>query len=64
MNKSRLIGGIICLVLGIFLLVLGFALDPEEVWLTVGNISIPGIILGIAGLVLLVTAGQSRKESK
>jgi uncharacterized membrane protein YbhN (UPF0104 family) len=63
MNTGRLIAGIICLVVGLFLLVLGFALDPEKVWLTVGNVSIPGILLGIAGLVLVFTAGMGKKES-
>jgi uncharacterized membrane protein YbhN (UPF0104 family) len=61
MNKSRLIGGIICLALGLFLLVLGFTLDPEKVWLTVNNVSIPGIFLGIVGLALLFTAGWGKK---
>ena len=63
MNKSRLIGGIICLVIGLFLIVLGFTLDPEDVWLTVSNVSIPGVFLGIVGVVLLLTAGWGKKEA-
>jgi uncharacterized membrane protein YbhN (UPF0104 family) len=61
MNTGRLIAGIICLVIGLFLLVLGFALDPEKMWLTVGNVNIPGIILGLVGLVLVFTAGLGKQ---
>jgi uncharacterized membrane protein YbhN (UPF0104 family) len=64
MNTGRLIAGIICLVIGLFLIVLGFALDPEKVWFTVGNINIPGVLLGLLGLVLLFTAGWGRRVSK
>ena len=62
MNTGRIIAGIICLVIGLFLLVLGFTLDPEKVWFTVGNVNIPGIILGIVGLVLVFTAVRGKKE--
>lgn len=64
MNKTKLIGGIVCLVLGLFLILLGFTLDPEKVWFTVNNISVPGVFLGILGLILLFTAGRDKKEAK
>jgi uncharacterized membrane protein YbhN (UPF0104 family) len=60
MNTGRLIAGIICVVIGLFLLVLGFALDPEKVWLTVANVNLPGLLLGLVGLVLLLTAGTGK----
>jgi hypothetical protein len=62
MNKTQLIGGIICLAVGLLLLATGFALPLEKTWFTVGNVSIPGILLGIVGLVLLFTAGRRKKE--
>jgi hypothetical protein len=30
-------------------------------WLTVGNVNIPGIILGLVGLVLVFTAGLGKQ---
>jgi len=56
MNKGQLIGGIACLALAALLAVLSWRLPAEKLWFTVGGISIPMIILGIAGLVLLITA--------
>lgn len=61
MNKSQLIGGIVCLVIAAFLGVLYFALSPEKFMFLVGenNIPLAPIILGAIGLLLLVTARRS-----
>jgi hypothetical protein len=70
MNISRLIWGIICLVLAALLGVLNFVLPPEKLMFTVGdeNMSyLPPIILGILGIVLLVSAfsgGGSKAEAE
>lgn len=60
MNKSRVIGGLICLVVAAFLGVLYFALPREELMFMVGenNQFLPPIILGIVGILLLLTARQ------
>ena len=73
MNKSRLIWGIICLALAGLLVVLNFALPPEDLMFTVGDRNmpyVPPIILGILGIFLLATAfssgatAQEEKKSK
>lgn len=58
MEKSRLIGGIVCLVLATFLGALWFALPQDELMFMVGdsNIYLPPIILAVAGIVLIATA--------
>ena len=70
MNKSRLIWGIICLVLAALLSILNFTLPPEDLMFTVGDENmpfVPPIILGILGIFLLVTAfrgGAAAQEEK
>ena len=70
MNKSRLIWGIICLVLAALLGVLNFVLPPEKLMFTVGDENmpyLPPIILGILGIVLLVSAfsgGGAKAEAE
>lgn len=59
MNKSRLIWGIVCLALAALLGVLNFTLPPESLMFTVGDENmpfVPPIILGILGIVLVVSA--------
>jgi TRAP-type uncharacterized transport system fused permease subunit len=58
MDKSRVIGGIICLVIAAFLGVLYFALPRDELMFMVGesDIFLPPIILGVVGIMLLLTA--------
>jgi len=61
MNKSRLIWGIICLVLAAVLGVLNIVLPPENLMFQVGDQNmpwIPAVVLGIVGIVLLATAGS------
>jgi len=66
MNKSKLIWGIICLVLAGLLAVLNFALPSENLLFMIGDTNmpwIPPIVLGIVGIVLLATAGSGAKET-
>jgi hypothetical protein len=58
MNKSRLIGGIICLALAVLLAVLNWRLPADKLMFMVGGINVPMIILAIVGLLLLITAGK------
>src|SRR3989337_3082160 len=70
MNKTRLIWGIVCLVLAGLLAVVNFTLPPESLMFQIGNQNmpwVPPIVLGIVGIVLLVTAGsggQATTEAK
>ena len=67
MNTSRLIWGIVCLVLAAGLAVLNVVLPPEDLMFMVGSTNMPAlppIILGIAGIVLLATSGESKAESQ
>jgi hypothetical protein len=62
MNKSRLIVGIVLLAIAALLAVLTIALPGGKMVFMVGDTNIPllpAVILGILGLVLLVTARQS-----
>lgn len=60
MDKTRLIGGIICLVIAAFLGVLYFTLPRDELMFMVGDsdIYLPPILLAAAGILLLVSARQ------
>ena len=66
MNKSRLIGGIICLAMAGLLAVLTFALPENKMMFMVGGTNVPiapAIILGIVGIVLLATAGSGTQKT-
>ncbi len=58
MNKSRLIGGSICLAVAGLLAVLNWRLPADKLMFMVGGINVPMIILAILGLLLLITAGK------
>ncbi|MBM3145539.1 MAG: hypothetical protein FJ010_11330 [Chloroflexi bacterium] len=61
MNKSKLIWGIICLVIAGGLAVANLTLPPENLMFQVGDQNmpwIPPVVLGIVGIVLLATANQ------
>ena len=63
MNTSRLIWGVICLVLAAALGVLCIVLPPENLMFQIGDQNmpwIPAVVLGIVGIVLLATVGSSR----
>ena len=68
MNVSRLIGGIVCLLIAGLLLLLYFVLPPDRMMFQVGDANVPwlpAIVLGILGIYLIVTAmGGSRDESE
>ena len=66
MNKSKLIWGIICLVLAGVLAVLNLTLPPESLMFQIGDQNmpwVPPVVLGIVGIVLLSTAGAAEKET-
>lgn len=59
MNKSRLIGGIICLVIAGVLTVANLRLPPENLMFQIGNTNmpwIPPVVLAIVGFILLASA--------
>ena len=68
MNVSRLIGGIICLLLAALILVLYFVLPPDRMMFTVGEANVPwlpAVVLGALGIFFLATAwGSDQKESQ
>lgn len=69
MNKSKLIWGIICLVIAGVLAVANLALPPEDLMFQVGDVNMPWmppVVLGIIGIVLLATVNQpeEKKEAK
>lgn len=64
MNKSKLIWGIICLLIAGGLVVANLALPPENLMFQIGGTNmpwVPPIVLGIVGIVLLATANQPEK---
>ena len=67
MNKSKLIWGIICLVIAGGLVVANLTLPPENLMFQVGDQNmpwIPPVALGIVGIVLLATANQPEKKEE
>ena len=67
MNKTRLIWGIICLLIAVGLAVANLRLPPENLMFTVGNQNmpwVPVVIVGIVGIVLLATAWTGQEEVK
>lgn len=67
MNKSKLIWGIICLVIAGGLSVANLTLPPEELMFQVGDINmpwIPPVVLGIVGIIMLTTVNQPEKKKE
>lgn len=67
MNKSKLIWGIICLVIAGGLVVANLTLSPENLMFQVGDANmpwVPPIILGIVGIVLLSTVNQPEQKKE
>jgi hypothetical protein len=67
MNTSRLIGGIICLVIAGLLTVANLRLPPENLMFQIGDVNmpwIPPIVLGIVGIVLLATAFRGKEAQE
>ena len=66
MNRGRLIGGLICLILAGILAVLYVVLPPDSMMFTVGESNmpwVPALILGIVGVLLLATAFRGEGET-
>jgi hypothetical protein len=65
MNKSKLIWGIICLVIAGGLTIANLTLPPEDLMFQVGDINmpwIPPVVLGIVGIILLATINQPEEK--
>ena len=61
MNKSKLIWGIVCLVIAGLLVVANLRLPPEDLMFQIGDVNMPWVppaVLGIIGIILLATASQ------
>jgi hypothetical protein len=72
MNKSKLIWGIVCLVIAGMLVVANLRLPEEDLMFQIGDVNMPWVppgVLGIVGIILLATASQleeaeTREEEK
>jgi len=67
MNKSKLIWGIVCLVIAGALVVANLVLPPEDLMFQVGDVNmpwIPPIVLAIVGIVLLATMNQPEEKKE
>jgi len=65
MNKSKLIWGIVCLVIAGGLTVANLVLPPENLMFQIGDINmpwIPPVALGIVGIILLATMNQPEEK--
>lgn len=65
MNKSKIVWGIICILIAVGLVVANLTLPPENLMFQVGAVNmpwIPPVVLGIVGVVLLATANQPEAE--
>ena len=61
MNKSKLIWGVVCLVIAGLLAVANLRLPPEDLMFQIGDVNmpwVPPVVLGIVGIILLATAAQ------
>jgi len=67
MNKSKLIWGIICLVIAGLLAVANLRLSPEDLMFQVGDVNMPWVppfALAIVGVVLLATMNQPEETKE
>jgi len=67
MNKSKIVGGVICLAIAGLLTVANLRLPPENLMFMVGDINmpwVPPIVLGIIGIVLLATSNEGEKKEE
>jgi len=66
MDKSQLIGGIICLAVAVLLTVLNLTRPADEMMFMIGDTNmpwVPPIVLGVVGIVLLATAAGQRQKA-
>jgi hypothetical protein len=64
MNKTRIIWGVICLVVAAALAVLNLTLPPESLMFQIGDQNmpwIPPVVIGIVGIILLASAGKKEE---
>lgn len=64
MDKSKLVGGVICLSLAVLLVVVNLRLPGESVMFMIGERNmpyVPPIVLGVIGVFLLATVGTGAK---
>ncbi|MEJ2597821.1 MAG: hypothetical protein P8Z00_05775 [Anaerolineales bacterium] len=67
MNKSKLVWGIICLVIAGGLILANLRLPPEDLMFQVGDVNmswVPPIVLGILGIILLASANQPEEQKE
>jgi len=67
MNKSKLIWGIICLVIAGGLTVANLRLPPENLMFQVGDVNmpwVPPVVLAIVGIILLATSGRAEEAKQ
>jgi len=67
MNKSKLIWGIICLLIAAGLTVANLRLPPEKLMFQIGDVNmpwVPPVVLGIIGIILLATMNQPEKQKE
>ncbi len=61
MNKSKIVWGVVCLVIAGLLVVANLRLPEEDLMFQIGDVNmpwVPPVVLGIIGIILLATAGQ------
>jgi hypothetical protein len=67
MDKSKLIWGIVCLVIAVGLALANLLLPPDSLMFQVGDRNmpwVPPVVLGIVGIVLLATVRESEPASE
>jgi hypothetical protein len=67
MDKGKLVGGIICLVIAALLTVANLRLPSEDLMFQVGDVNmpwVPPIVLAIVGIILLATMKQSEEKKE
>jgi hypothetical protein len=67
MNKSKLIWGIICLVIAGVLTIANLVVPPENLMFQIGDVNmpwVPPVVLGIIGIILLATVNQREEKEE
>ena len=67
MDKSKIVWGVICLLLAAGLTIANLALPPENIMFQIGDFNlpwVPPVVLLIIGIVLLATSGRKEEEAE